>query len=303
MNLKKSALCAIAASLLILPGCGKSNGEVQDAGQKLFTVGSQSVTKGEVYELLKHQNGANITVTLALQEIYNKEAPVTDEMKKAAEEQYKSQAGDKSEEFEKTLIEGGYKDKQEYIDEVLVPAQQAQALFQKYFKDHKDDIISDFKPSIARILQFDKEENAKKAIQAIKDGTDPEKAAKEFGYETASYTGKEETITNKVTTIPERLVNALCEAKEPGVIDEVVANDDNTSWYVGVLVSNNYEDNYKKYAEALGSESTLTEDVTLYYFKEYDFKVTDQWLFDYFRANMPKYLVTRPDLSEAKSGS
>lgn len=298
MTMNKTSFALSALSLVLLAGCGSSVSQVPEPNEDLMTIGKTTYTKGDVYELIKESDGADMLISMALIDIYNKEVPVDEEMEKEADEKYEALAAN-YEDILTSLKEAGYPDKQAYIDEILIPSVQSEKLTEKYFLENKDAIINEFEPSISQIIQTDSKENAEDALKALKDGKDVEEVVKEYGSETASFTGVEQTITTQNTTLPTRLINSLSSAKSDGVVDEVFENDDATSWYVGVVVSNNFEDNVSKYVETLSSDTDLSKEIVISYLSKYNFEVHDQFLFDVLKINNPEYLVTRPDLAEA----
>jgi foldase protein PrsA len=293
----KKLACALVFCSLLLAGCGRSQSEIQDQNETLMTIGDTTYTKGDEYELIKNSEGTDLLISLALTKIYDTEIGRTDEIEQEAQEQY-DELAEANENFEDQLKAAGYEDGQQYIDNILIPSIQSQKLTEKYFEINETAIKEEYKPSIAEIIQCDDEETAQKALDAIKDGTSVEDAAEKYASETASFTGSEQVVTTLNTTLPTRLINSLFDATEDGVIDEVFVNDDETSYYVAVLVSNDYSENISEYVTSLSSNSDLAKEVVIYYLSEYSFEVHDQYLFDQLKLNNPEYLVTRPDLSE-----
>lgn len=300
MKMNKFCLGACMA-LLVLSGCsGKNTSTIADENTSLFTVGDVTYDKGDLYTLIKESDGPDLLITLALTKIYDAEVPRTDEIKEEAKKDY-DELAKQTENIETQLKEAGYTDSQQYIDMVLIPNIQSKKLTELYFEKNEDSIVENYKPSVAKIIQCDSKENAEKALSALKEGKSMEDTVKEFASETASFKGEEQVITTNNTTLPTRLVNSLSSAKNAGVVDEVFANDDESSFYVADLVSDNYKDNISKYVDALSSDSELAQQVLIYYLSEYKFEVHDQYLFNQFKINTPQYLVTRPDLMESKT--
>ncbi|EOS60609.1 hypothetical protein C815_01281 [Firmicutes bacterium M10-2] len=296
---KKVPLLVLSA--LMLAGCSVHNTSINDANEQLMTIGNTTYTKGDEYTMIKKSNGPALVIQKAQEIIYEKEVPVTDAMKKEAQEQF-DQISQANPDTETQLKNLGYSGKDEYIEKVLLPSVQAEALMDKYFVDDQDTIESQYHPSLAQVVQCEDEENAKKALEALKDGKDAQEVAKQYAVDSSSYKGDETLVTTNDTALPTRLINALATAKKPGVMDEVYATDDDQpSYYVAVLVSNNYDENVDQIAEMLGSDSSLSKGCLVYYLTKYNFEVHDQELFDYYKTNSPEYLVTRPDLTETAS--
>lgn len=301
--MKNKLILSLAASTLLLAGCAEVSTTVPDSSEVLMKVGNTEITKGEEYQLIKRVNGPSLTIQGVQKMIYAKEAGDEEENMKEAEELFKSYGVD-----EKTFTEQvksyGYSSIDEYIKNVILPSVQAQKVQDKYFKENGAAIQEEFKPVIAAVIECDSEDNAQKAIDAMKDGTSPADAGKEYAREGANFTGKEEVISTQTTTLPTRLLNTLNETSKDGVLDEIFTDDtstDDKAYYAVKLISRDYDANVDKIAEALGSVQSIATDCAVYYLDKYDFEVHDQYIFDYLKANNPEYLVTHPELAEDSS--
>ena len=256
-NLKKAAVFA-GCSLLMLTACSGATAQISNAGDVLFQVGDVSVTRGTEYELIKKSNGSTMAVTLIEQAIMDEEIGRGDDIKKQAEEQYETNTSG-SKEFEQSLIDAGYKDKDDYIEKVIIPTIQQEKLLDKYFKDNAKAIKKEYKPSIAKILMCDNKDDANNALQALKDGTDAQTVFDQYASESATY-GNEEIVVSTLLkdSIPTYVINTLYSAKETGVIDEVMSDDNDSSgaYYVAILTSNDYDENRAKIQEALVSKAS-----------------------------------------------
>ncbi|MEY8467827.1 hypothetical protein [Faecalibaculum rodentium] len=295
----KSWIAAGAAGLLFLAGCSGATASVSDPDKELMTIGDVTYTRGQEYEYIKKSTGPNLVMQMAEEVIYDKEVPVTDEIRKQAEDNYNEYAKT-SDNLESYIQSMGYKDRQDYIDKVLIPAVQAEKLLTKWFTDAQEEIVQEYKPSRAQIIQTDSKDSADKALQALKDGKSAQDVAGQYQMEGTSYNGTAAIVTTMDTVLPTRLINTLSSAEsKAGVVNEVFENDDKTQFFVAVLVSNNYDDIKGELESTLKNDSTVTEKCLVSYLTKYDFRVFDQDIFDYLRVNYPQYLVTRPDLMES----
>lgn len=295
----KSWIAAGAAGLLFLAGCSGATASVSDPDKELMTIGDVTYTRGQEYEYIKKSTGPNLVMQMAEEVIYDKEVPVTDEIRKQAEDNYNEYAKT-SDNLESYIQSMGYKDRQDYIDKVLIPAVQAEKLLTKWFTDAQEEIVQEYKPSRAQIIQADSKDSADKALQALKDGKSAQDVAGQYQMEGTSYNGTAAIVTTMDTVLPTRLINTLSSAEsKAGVVNEVFENDDKTQFFVAVLVSNNYDDIKGELESTLKNDSTVTEKCLVSYLTKYDFRVFDQDIFDYLRVNYPQYLVTRPDLMES----
>ena len=295
----KSWIAAGAAGLLFLAGCSGATASVSDPDKELMTIGDVTYTRGQEYEYIKKSTGPNLVMQMAEEVIYDKEVPVTDEIRKQAEDNYNEYAKT-SDNLESYIQSMGYKDRQDYIDKVLIPAVQAEKLLTKWFTDAQEEIVQEYKPSRAQIIQTESKDSADKALQALKDGKSAQDVAGQYQMEGTSYNGTAAIVTTMDTVLPTRLINTLSSAEsKAGVVNEVFENDDKTQFFVAVLVSNNYDDIKGELESTLKNDSTVTEKCLVSYLTKYDFRVFDQDIFDYLRVNYPQYLVTRPDLMES----
>lgn len=297
--MKKTPILFVCAAMM-LTGCSGDTATIKDKDETIMTIGDTKYTKGDEYELLKVSTGTDLTMELVKQAIYKQEVKVTKEMKEKAQEQVNNYK-ENMENFDKQIHSLGYKNSKQYMNKVLIPSLQASELTEKYFTDAKKDVQKTYKPSKARIIQCENKATAKKALKALKSGTDPEEVAQQYMVDSAKYSGKETLVTTKTTDLSTRLINTLSKTKKPGVIDEVFTNESSgtTYAYVAVLVSNTYKDIKDDVYTTLSSDDDVTKACLVYYLKKYNFEVHDQDVFNNLKANNPEYLVSRPDLSKS----
>ena len=296
----KNTHILLVCAAMMLTGCSGATATIKDKDETIMTIGDTKYTKGDEYELLKISTGSDLTMELVKQAIYKQEVKVTKEMKEKAQEQVNNYK-ENMENFDKQIHSLGYKNSKQYMNKVLIPSLQASELTEKYFTDAKKDIQKKYKPSKARIIQCENKATAKKALKALKNGTDPEEVAQQYMVDSAKYSGKETLITTKTTDLSTRLINTLSKTKKAGVIDEVFTNESSgtTYAYVAVLVSNTYKDIKDDVYTTLSSDDDVTKACLVYYLKKYNFEVHDQDVFNNLKANNPEYLVSRPDLSKS----
>lgn len=297
--MKKTPILFVCAAMMLI-GCSGATATIKDKDETIMTIGDTKYTKGDEYELLKISTGSDLTMELVKQAIYKQEVKVTKEMKEKAQEQVNNYK-ENMENFDKQIHSLGYKNSKQYMNKVLIPSLQASELTEKYFTDAKKDIQKKYKPSKARIIQCENKATAKKALKALKSGTDPEEVAQQYMIDSAKYSGKETLVTTKTTDLSTRLINTLSKTKKAGVIDEVFTNESSgtTYAYVAVLVSNTYKDIKDDVYTTLSSDDDVTKACLVYYLKKYNFEVHDQDVFNNLKTNNPEYLVSRPDLSKS----
>ena len=198
--MKKTPILFVCAAMM-LTGCSGATATIKDKDETIMTIGDTKYTKGDEYELLKISTGSDLTMELVKQAIYKQEVKVTKEMKEKAQEQVNNYK-ENMENFDKQIHSLGYKNSKQYMNKVLIPSLQASELTEKYFTDAKKDIQKTYKPSKARIIQCENKATAKKALKALKNGTDPEEVihavktecCSEEGQTIRCYYGKKEEV-------------------------------------------------------------------------------------------------------------
>ena len=299
MNWKKALLCG--GCLMLLAGCSTGQTTLSNGSEKLMTIGNKTINKEDEYNLIKWVYGPTSTLNMVNNMIYDQEIGLTDEIKKEAQEtldQYKEMEG-----FEEQIKAMGYESAEDYMNKVLVRPLQKSALQEKYFSEAKQAIIDQFDPVLAIIIETDSQDNADKALAALKEGQDGGKVGAQYASEDALYTGLEEIITTETSALPTPLLNAILDATQDGVLNEVYTNDTSTDdkiYYVAKVVSRDYDKNLSMIIKALSSNSEIIQDSQVFYLKKYDFEVHDQDLFDYYKVMDPEYLVSRSDLTQSK---
>ncbi len=297
--MKKQSILAVTSLAFILCGCSGYSTEVSKGNKTIMTIGDTTYTKKDEYELLKTSNGTDQTINDVRQIILDKEIGRKENIVSAAQKQYEELAKD-TEDIETQIQAAGYSDKDDYINNALIPSIQSEKLMSKYFKAAKSQIKKDYKPSVAKILQCDNEENAKKALAELKKGTDEKTVFEQYQSESSSFGDDETLITTSTNGAPTRLINTLYKTKSTGVIDEVFTNSDDetdTSAYVAILVNNDYDSILDRIEDTLSSDSEMTTKCLVYYMKKYNFEVHDQQVFDSLKSSNPEYLISHPELS------
>ena len=255
---------------------------------------------------MKASSGAEYTLTMIRQKIYEAEIEVTDEMREQAEEEYDSVATQAESYYDMTMEEYiqrlGYADKDEYIEKVILPNIEQTELNKKYFDENNEEFLSDYQPAVARILATTDQDQASQALDALNDGEDFEAVSEEYG-DTTTYDGSEQLYYTD-SGLPSVVLSKLAEQSEGNtLINEVIVDSTTGTYYIAYLVSNDYETIQDQIVDALAENTSVTSDTMVYYLKKYNFTVYDTDVFNTIRTSYPQYLVQCPDIAEADSES
>lgn len=146
MKLNKAAVLAIA-SMLILSGCSSTSSKVIDGKSAVSSLNGDYVFADDIYdEIISSANGAQTLYQILLQEIFEKECPVTEDMKTEADvmiQTIKENYSGKEDTLTSQLNQMGYNNLDEY-KEAYLDYLQYTAFMNKYINDHFDEVFDDY---------------------------------------------------------------------------------------------------------------------------------------------------------------
>ena len=121
--MKKTKLLMASALLVGLCGCTDAQAKLKDSSTAVMSVGSQNITKGEIFSVLSSAYGANAVINDAVSRICAAEVEITDEMRTEAEGSLESMKALYGDSFQNYLESSGMSE-EDYINEVILPSQQ-----------------------------------------------------------------------------------------------------------------------------------------------------------------------------------
>lgn len=279
----------LAAVLLLAPlaGCTDATAKISDAKTALFTVGKTNVTKGKVYTLMNSAAGSTEAINDANKAIASAEVEVTDEMKATAQStlaSYKSLYGDTFTSY----LEQQNMTEDEYVNDYLIPSQQAEKLTSKYLDENFDEVCDSYQVVKATILDFTSKDDADAALAELKAGT--KTAAEAASGHNSSSTGTSTVYTLESTDV-NSMVRTVLNSASPSDGWQIVPEDTANTFAV-VKVDDNDPNNFKADAiTTLSSISSVSSAATTYFFKKYNFVIYDITVYDGVKADHPDNLV------------
>ena len=305
--MKKNKIVLVLGAALMLGGCGNATANISHGSDVIGTIGSTSITDGDIYGSLKSSSGYSYALTMIREQIFAREIEVTDEMRQQAQDEYDQyaeqyEAQDTGMTAEEYVIYLGYESVDDYINKVYLPNYEQQALNAKYMEDDNANFLEEYEPVKAQIIQTIDQDTASQALEALNNGDDFADVAEEYN-DSTTYDGSEQIVTTQ-SGLPTAVMTKLNDAEDGTLVNEVIADTTNGYYYVVRLVSKDYETIKDDIVEALQDNTTLTNDAMVYYLKKYNFTVYDVDIFNALRDSNPEYLVQRPELAEeAESNS
>ncbi len=279
--MKKGLLIIFTALLLI--GCTR-NAETQISKKDdvIVIVNGKSITKGDVYTMMSHQDISTDIVNVAKDYLIDSKVEETEELKKEAQK-FLSEQKTLLGEFFKTYY--GELTDEELLEEYFIPAQKQVQLMKTYFDANKEAILEANKPLKYLELTFDTQEKADQALTRIKANEDIKKVVEELGTKGAN--NQLEAAVGSTSTIPAIVSDYLKsdEAKQLTWI-KTPLKDSTTQKYLLIktveLDSTKLADEYR---EVFASEAANIDKVFTEEFKKADFKVYDQAIYDSINQN------------------
>ena len=284
--MKKTKLIMASALLVGLCGCTDAQAKLKDSSTAVMAVGSQNITKGEIYTVLSSAYGANAVINDAVSRICAAEVEVTDEMRTEAEGSLESMKALYDDSFLNYLESSGMSE-EDYLNEVILPGLQADELPKRYIDENYDSLVEKYHPVLATVLDFTSEEDANKALSALRDGS---KNAEEAAVDCNSTSSGLPAVYTIEDTTYDAVVTGIIRNSSP---DDGWAMVTGTDGAFHILHVDNNDPATMKEAvtEKLAGLSAVSTDVMTYYFKKYGFHVYDKPLYDELKENYPGYLV------------
>jgi len=278
-------LLVILSLSLVLVGCGNKTTNVSNSKDVLIKVGDQSITIGQIYSQMMATDSTAIIKQMASRIIFEKEVPMDDEMIVEADTQLQEFVDSVGDNIDLYLQYYGYKDKDDYYNNGIIPSLQQEKLVKNYLTDNFDAIAAGYRPKKIRLIEITDAELAAEALAEIKAGVDFTVVADK--YSTSNYPGDEELVNNK-SSIPSVVVSFIDYLTTPTLSD--VLSDGTTNYIVQVT---NADTNKLKdeIIESFTYDSTFTDKTLESYFIKYNFTIYDKTVFDLFIQTYPNYIA------------
>ncbi len=285
MKLSKKILLTL--SLATLTACSDAVTKVNKANDVLMKVGKNTITKGELYTSMKQAFGASTVNSMAIKQIAALEVPVNEEMKKAAKDtlnNYKKLYGDSF----KSYLSNTKMTEEQYLNDYLIPSQQAQKLAEKYIQANYAEISKKYQPVQASVIIFKDEKKANEALTELKKANaNIEEIAKKYN-STNKFIKKIFTLDSKEV---DSLVRNAIQSQKKELGWTLVKSSDGVTFNLVLIDSKDVNKLQKEITEHLKKDSSITADANTFYFKKYNFHVYDKVVYDALKADFPNIVI------------
>lgn len=291
---KLAMLLCCAAMLTTLSGCKDAVANISNGSEVLIQVGKTKITNEDLFKSLKKTSGATTTIQLVQDALAELEGiTLTDELKKEAEadlkETKKEYGGDKA--FAEALAGAGFADDQDYLERVSYPDLLKGELLDKYLKENEEKMLNQYHPIKAKVIEFDSQSKADKALADIKNGADLATVFKNYGAEKATLKGVE-TIYHAESSLANTVYTRMTTTTKEGIIKEVLADQSESKWYIAEITNNDPTSMVDEIFDELKvSATSLSTSMLETYLKKHNFKLYDIDIYNDVKTNYPSYLV------------
>ena len=283
---KINAIIASAALLSMLTGCKDAEAEISDRETILFKVGSTTVTKGTVYDMLMNSQAGDTVLNGAQKKIAEQEIEITDEIKADAQEtldMYLEYYGDS---FTTYLDQLGMTS-EDYLNKSLIPSIQVEKLSEKYVDENFDTLAAKYQPVKAILIEFTTKEDSDAAFAELNEGKDPAETASAHN----SYSsGTSMIYTTEAASVDASVRTALLSQTPDQGWTQMEAADGSAFYIIKVEDNNveNFRDDAVSNFRTLADVSTAS---TQYWLSKYNFHVYDITAYNALKEDHPEYLI------------
>lgn len=279
-------LVVVLLALLVLTGCGSSVTEVSNPDEEIIS-GSTSLTRQELYELMKLSDYSTIILIDLAERIAGFEGVDVDTIEEEFDEALVSLQETYGDSYDSimSLYGGESSYRLTYLYSELL-----EALTEKYVEYNFDDLAAEYEPVLVLLQEFEDETEAQAMIDNINSGMTFAEASEEAGIETAAT----ETVYTANSDLDTELLELFADG-EVGLVDEPVVvttestDDDGNetttyTYYVVEIVSIDASEFFDEFYSSISGDIT-TAVVFNYYFSKYTIEVYDQDVYDYLSEN------------------
>lgn len=274
--------------LLILTGCS-GQAQIKPATNELFfTINGKEIREQDTFEAMRLSQGSVTLVQQEAQKILLEKLVEEDEaFDKAVESTLKEAKELMGENFELTLKQNGFDSEEQYIEEVVKNVARVQIVITKAMSEDYTELAKK-RPRKVRLLEVS-QSDSKKVVELAKAGESLEDLSKEYALEKTDHKGQE-ILVSEISTVDTKILEKALAMTETGLVEEAVASKEGTSYYVAEVTELDTEVLKEEALEHFSQDNTLSKTYLGKVFKDNDFKIYDQDIYNGFIEQYPEYI-------------
>ena len=186
----------------------------------------------------------------------------------------------------------GFNSEEEYLEKASYPSLLNKELLKKYAKDNQKTLFEKYHPVKANVIQIEKQENAEKALAALKKGDSAKTVAKKYG-KTGTYDGSEK-IYFSGSGLPDVVFSKITATSSKGLIKEVIEDTEGKTYYLVNLTNIDPSSFADEANDALvAGVSDLSNTMMEHYLKKYNFTIYDIDILNQIKSTNESYITQK----------
>lgn len=282
------------SSLLILGGCSDGSTTISYENDAIITVGSNSITHGEVYEVLKVSGNVTPVIDALKTQIIEVAVPVTEEVEALAQAELTTakETIDDEDEWTAFLSDSGYENEDDFYETTVLPTVRKNLITTNYITTFWETFNSSYSPIKLEVIAIDNEEDATTAYEEWTNGTEFEDL-KSYANVTEVDSAEHVYFSSDFSTATLTAINET----EVGEVVDFIGNDASlTNYYLIRVVENDVDEFLEDAISAIESSTTtnadgltVEEEAIAYYLAEIDYAIHDATIYAYLISNSSAY--------------
>lgn len=269
-------------TLLVLVGCSSGAiAKVSDGDTELITVADSTITKGNIFNMMRHQDLGTMIVDIAKTAVVNELVEVDQAIEDRAQELLDENKEYFGEAFENIIL-NSFESEQEFVELQLIPAAQQETLARWYFDDNFESIAQQQNPRRAIIITTDTVEDAQAVIEGLNADEDIEALVEEYGNPAANANAV--TIAS-TSNVPQKVHDFVKSSVKGDMTNEPIEDATSDDVYVIKIVEDDVNEFIEEYFSIYVINANNMDTVFAHYFEELNFSVYDQLFYDSIKNN------------------
>lgn len=280
-----------ALVLVLLTGCYADGNATLSSDETLFTVGSQTVKRSNLFEVMKRTDAGQVVLQNAQLQLVSS-IETTDAITQEAEESWQTLVtayGDE-ETLLAILVQNGIDSKDVYMNDYVIPELKMVQLLRDSMNTDFDTLVTTYSPRKVRILQVADETSGNEALTKLRAGESFDSIASEYQGASTTYVGAETVyMASLETSTPSSVSGFIANATTP-TLSDLLSTEGVDGYYIVQVVEVDATRFKDDVIEKLIDTSTVVNEYLAKVFRDNNFTLYDEVIYDAIYESYPTYL-------------
>lgn len=276
-------LISLLVVLVILTGCSSTaiTSLSSEANKDIITVGDQTISANDIYGMMQHQNLSDSIIDQAVKTLIDNYVEVDETIEARAQELLEENKEYFGDSFE-TLILSQYETEEAFVEQQLIPAAKQEKMTRDYFEANFDSIINSQAPRLVYIIEVANNADANRVVEGLKADESIEDLVEKYGTDDAI---AEQTIIATTSTVSDTVKAFVKDAEKGDISETPIAHGSRDTFYVVQIVESDANEFKDDFFAIYSTNNNNLDTVFIHFFKEFDFKIHDQFFYDAVKAS------------------